>query len=62
MDTTTIASIAKKTGLALLEATALLVISTLVSKGLRDSTTNVSKYLAQAFRFTASKIQQRKAA
>jgi hypothetical protein len=61
MDTTTILSIAKKTGLALLESTALMLVSTLVSQGLRNSTTNVSKYLAQAFRFTTSRLQRKAA-
>jgi hypothetical protein len=61
LDTTTIASIAKKTGLALLEATVLLVASTFVSQGLRTATSNTTKYLGQAFRFTASRLQRKAA-
>lgn len=58
---TTISSLAKNIGLALLEATALLVASTFVSQGLRNATSNTTKYLGQAFRFTTSRLQKKAA-
>jgi chaperone required for assembly of F1-ATPase len=58
---TTLASIAKNTGLALLESTALLLVSTIVGQALRNSTTNASKGLVQAIRFTRSRFQKQAA-
>lgn len=58
---TTLASIAKNTALALLESTALLLVSTIVGQELRQCTSNSAKYLGQAIRFTTSQFQKKAA-
>jgi hypothetical protein len=58
---TTIVTILGKTVANIAKCAGLLILSSVVSNQLRNRTNDATKYLAQAFRFTTSRLQRKAA-